>query len=373
VSVAAGIFAGLAVAFAAWSYLAYPALIERLARKAAAPGPRGAAPSGVEVILSAADEEDVIEARVRNLLEQDAAASPRITVGCDGCRDRTAALARTALGERGKVVEFETRRGKAAVLNDLVAQSSAEVIVFTDANTRFEPGAVRELLHAFSDPRVGAVCGKLILESPRGEDSETAFWDRETRLKEAEGKLGVCLGANGAIYAARRGAIDPLPAGAILDDFLVPVRIARKGMRVEFAGNAVAREETGRDAAAEVARRFRIGTGAAAVLTGEPWLFRAGRHGLLTLAFLSRKFARWTAPVLALAAALAAVADARLRPFGIAILALAAALLLLAAAGARPPGLAGRLYHFGVVNVALAAGVVAGLLGLRRPAWRRTR
>ena len=372
-SLAAEICAGLAVLLAAWSYLVYPVLIERLASKAPAPQAGGTVPAGVEVVLSAADEEEVIEARVRNLLEQEAPESPWITVGCDGCRDQTAALARGALGGRGRVVEFEARRGKAAVLNDLIAQSSAGVIVFTDANTRFDPGAVNALLRPFSDPRVGAVCGRLVLESPRGEDSETVFWDRETRLKQAEGRLGVCLGANGAIYAARRAAIEPLPAGAILDDFLVPARIARAGLRVEFAGDAVAREETGRDAAAEAARRFRIGTGAAAVLTGQAWLFRAGRHGLLSLAFFSRKFARWAAPVLVLAACLAALADARLRPFGAAVLALAAALLLLAAARVRLPGLAGRLYHFGVVNVALAAGLVAGLLGYRRPAWRRTR
>jgi len=370
---AAGILAGLAVLFAAWSYLLYPAVIRRLALRAPASSADGPVPSSVEVVFAAADEEKVIEARLANLLEQEAEAPLRVSVGCDGCRDRTAALARAALAERGRVVEFGQRRGKAAVLNDLVARSAAEVLVFTDANTHFDPRAARELLRAFSDPAVGAVCGRLVLEAPGGESIETVFWDRETRLKEAEGRLGVCLGANGAIYAARREWIEPLPSGAILDDLLIPARIARKGKKVVFAGNAVAREEAGRDSAAEVIRRFRIGTGAAAVLTGEPWLFDAGRHGLLSLAFLSRKFARWTAPVLALAAALAALADPRLRAAGAAVLGVAATLVLLAFARPRLPGVAGKLYHFGVVNVALAAGVVAGLLGYRRPAWRRTR
>ena len=371
--------AGLAVLFAAWSYVFYPPLIRLLARRAAARAGSGPVPSSVEVVFAAADEERAIEARMKNLVSQDAPLAPHIRVGCDGCRDRTASLARSAGGERATVLEFETRRGKAAVLNDLIGESRAEILVFTDANTVFEPGAVRELVAPFADPAVGAVCGRLILETPAsggglGEAStETLFWDRETRVKEAEGRLGVCLGANGAIYAARREWIEPLPAGAILDDLLIPARIARRGKRVVFAGEAVAREEARGDAAAEVLRRFRIGTGAAAVLTGEPWLFDARRHGLLSLAFLSRKFARWTAPVLALAAALAALADARTRIAGAAVLGLSALLVLLAAARPRLPGLAGRLYHFGVVNVALAAGVVAGLFGYRRPAWRRTR
>jgi cellulose synthase/poly-beta-1,6-N-acetylglucosamine synthase-like glycosyltransferase len=248
------------------------------------------------------------------------------------------------------------------------------VIIFTDANTLFDAGAIRHLAVAFGDPAVGAVCGRLVLERAAGGGaSETVFWDRETRLKEAEGRLGVCLGANGAIYAARRSWIEPLPAATALDDFLIPARIARKGKRIVFAGEAVAREETGRDVAAEVARRFRIGAGAGLVLRQETWLFNLRRHGLLSIAFLSRKAARWIAPLLALAAAIAALGDAGLRPAGAIVLAVAALLMLSVAASPRVPGLPGRLYDFCVINIALAAGVAAGLAGYRRPVWRRTR
>src|SRR5262249_28344089 len=107
VTLVAGILAGLAVLLAAWSYLAYPAVIERLAGKAAGSRAGGTGPADVEIVVPAADEEDVIEARMRNLLEQEAPVAARIALGCDGCRDRTAALARAALGGRGRVVEFE--------------------------------------------------------------------------------------------------------------------------------------------------------------------------------------------------------------------------------------------------------------------------
>jgi cellulose synthase/poly-beta-1,6-N-acetylglucosamine synthase-like glycosyltransferase len=373
-TVVAGILAGLAVFFAVWSYVVYPALIQRLARKAPAPVAAGPIPSSVEVLLAAADEEKVIDARLKNLLEQEAESPVRIAVGCDGCRDRTAPLAAAALGGRGRAVEFRERRGKAAVLNDLIRESTAEAIIFTDANTRFEPGAVRRLAEAFEDPAVGAVCGRLVLESAAsGATSETAFWGWETRIKESEGRLGVCLGANGAIYAARRAWIEPLPAGTILDDFLIPARIARQGKKVVFAGDAVALEGAGCDAAAEVTRRFRIGAGAGLILRQETWLFNLRRYGLLSVAFLSRKVARWVAPVLALAAAVAALGGPGLRPVGATVLVGAALLMLSVRSRPRVPGLAGRLYDFCVINIALAAGVVAGLAGYRRPAWRRTR
>jgi cellulose synthase/poly-beta-1,6-N-acetylglucosamine synthase-like glycosyltransferase len=365
----------LAVLLAGWSYLAYPAWIERLARTVQPGAERSSGETApLEILCSASDEEDVIGRRVENLLAHEAEEPFTISIGCDGCRDRTAEVAQALLGDRGRVIEFAGRRGKAAVLNDLVASSGAAILVFTDANTRFEPGAVRELVRPFRDPSVGAVCGRLVLEDPAGRGgAETIFWDRETRTKEAEGALGVCLGANGAIYAARRVLVDPLPPGSSMDDFLIPVRIARRGARVAFAGNAVAREDAASDPAAEFSRRFRIGAGAGQLLVRESWLFDPRRHGLLSAAFLSRKAARWISPVLFLLAAVASLADPRLRTAGAAVL--AAALLLALSAVARPrlPGFLGRLYYFCVINVALAAGVVAGLLGYRRPVWRRRR
>ena len=380
-TVFAAALAAVSLALFLWSYGAYPVVISRLARRrgqsvagaAGAPAPAQApahAPSHVEVLVAAADEEAVIGARVQNLLEQ--AETRLVVVGCDGCRDRTAEAARAAGGSRVRVVEFPERRGKASVLNDLVAASDAEILVFTDANTRFEPGALRALLSRFADPRVGAVCGRLILEAPGGGTPEAELWNRETRTKEAEGELGVCVGANGAIYAARRSLVRALaPDTTSMDDFLIPVGAARTGARVVFAGDAVAREDAARTVAAEARRRVRIGIGAGQVLRRETWLLWPGSHPLLTLAFASRKAARWVAPLLGLLAAAAALATP-FRAAGAAALALAAILAVSVPLARRAGGPAGRLYYFAVLNLALAAGVAAGLCGARRAAWTRT-
>ena len=362
-----------------WSYLVYPPLVTRMALRRGAPVP----PSdrrfaSVDVILSAADEEEVIAARIENLLRQEGlpAVAYRVVVGCDGCRDGTAEKARSAAAEGlVSVVEFAERRGKAAVLNDLLADSRADIVVFTDANTRFEPGAVAGLLEEMKDPAVGATCGRLVFEAAPGapHTPESVFWDRETRLKEAEGRLGACLGANGGIYAAERALVTPLPPDTTsMDDFLIPARIARLGRRVTFAGGALAREDAARGVGAEVRRRTRIGIGAGQVLRRDLWLWNAARHPALTFAFASRKAARWLAPLFALLAAFAALAVPGCRTAGAAALAAAAAALLLARARFTLPGAIGRLYYFVVLNVALALGVALGLIGHSRPFWTRT-
>jgi cellulose synthase/poly-beta-1,6-N-acetylglucosamine synthase-like glycosyltransferase len=375
VTAVAVLLALAAAVAAAWSYGLYPVLLRRLVAGAGArpEAKTASAPPSVEVLVAAADEETVIAARVRDLLAQAVAAPYGVAIGCDGSSDGTEVEARLALGERGRVLAFPQRRGKASVLNDLVASSRADVLVFTDANTRFEEGAVAALLGELADPSVGAVCGRLVIERAEGGGTpEEAFWERETALKEAEGRLGICLGANGAIYAARREAVEPLPPDTAMDDFLIPARIARRGLRVVFAADAVARERGAGDILAEEDRRFRIGVGAGQVLRREAWLYAFWRRPLLFLVFLSRKLARWLAPVLGLAAAAAGVFSPALRPASVALL--AAALASLAAARARPAltGAGGKLYYFVVLNLALAAGVVCGLAGYSRPAWKPT-
>ncbi|MEP6769531.1 MAG: glycosyltransferase [Acidobacteriota bacterium] len=375
-TVLAVILLALALCLAAWSYFAYPPIVRRLARPAALSDDAGREPgrSSVEVLVSAADEERVIADRVRDLLAQEVDGEYRISIGCDGSADRTAEKARDAGGSRIAVREFPERRGKASVLNDLVAGSSAEILVFTDANTRFEPGAIRALCLALERRGAGAACGRLILEAPEGDSGtpESAFWDRETDLKEAEGRLGVCLGANGAIYAARRSEVPRLPSDTTsMDDFLIPLGVARRGGAVVFAGDAVAREGAGRDARAETSRRFRIGVGAGQVLRREGWLWNAARHPLISLVFLSRKAARWLAPLFFLLSAAAALGSSALRPAGATVLFLAALAALWVRLGLPTPrGVAGALYYFAVINLALAAGVAAGLAGYSRPAWK---
>ncbi|HKD12797.1 MAG TPA: hypothetical protein VKE50_12010, partial [Thermoanaerobaculia bacterium] len=71
IALAFGLLAS-SVLLAAWCYLVYPPLIERLAKAAPeGPPPQGPPPDSVEVLVSAADEEAVIGGRVVDLLAQE--------------------------------------------------------------------------------------------------------------------------------------------------------------------------------------------------------------------------------------------------------------------------------------------------------------
>ena len=168
------IFSVILLAVPVYAWLVYPLLLRMLAPPAegrpTAEAP-SAAPAGLsfDLLLAAHNEEQNIGARIDNLAATCAAVSGcrQIMIGLDGCSDRTAAIAQARLAAHQadiRIISFPQRRGKVAVLKDLVAQSDADVLVFTDANTEFAPDAVSRMLCHFADEQTGGVVGRLVLE-----------------------------------------------------------------------------------------------------------------------------------------------------------------------------------------------------------------
>ncbi len=389
----------LSLGLVAFSYLGYPLVLvawdgarEALSgvrfigggrdRRAAAAGADEPWPS-VSLVFSAFDEEACIRQKIENCLAVDYPADRlEIVVGCDGCGDRTAELARAAGGGRVKVVELSPRAGQAATLSVLVPGALGDLVVLTDANVMLRPGALRALARRFRDPSVGAVVGRLRLVNPtRREFEESLYWKYESALKYYEGKHGCVLGANGGLYAVRRILFAPLPSDTIVDDFVVPIRIAAHGWSVPYEPDAVAYEETTEDAGREFGRRARIGAGDWQALARAPALLDP-RTGFLCFAFVSHKLLRWLAPFLLAAALIANVAlAAGPGAWGYRALLVAQALFYgLAWAGWRGAGglghaggrLASLAHYFVGMNAALAVGLWRFLRGTQRAAWERT-
>lgn len=332
------------------------------------------------LVFSAFDEESCIEEKIANCLALDYPQDRlEILVGCDGCTDRTAALARRAGGGRVRVHELSPRSGKASVLNRLVPAAQGDVVVLTDANVMLDRGALRALARRFREPSVGAVVGRLRLVDAKGrEQEEGIYWRYETFLKYYEGKHGCVLGANGGIYAIRRLLFSPLSADTITDDFVIPVRISVRGWRVLFAADALAFEEPALDADQEFVRRARIGAGNWQALARVPDLLDP-RIGFLWFAFVSHKLVRWATPfLLGIALATNAILAGREGAWGYRALLLAQigfyALALAGRLGAagRARRLAAVAHYFVAMNAALAVGFWRFARGTQAAAWQRT-
>jgi len=288
------------LALLAYVYAGYPLLLFVLG--AFRHEPRRSRPARlprVSLIISAYNEEDVIREKIVNTLRLD---YPRqrleIIVACDGCTDTTAAIAREFSAEGVRVFDLP-RRGKNGTLNEVVPQARGDVILFTDANGKYQSDAVSVLVRHFADPQVGCVCGELIYLS--ADDNVVAkgynvYWRYDQQLKRMESRLACLLGANGSIFAIRKKLYQPL-AGFVSNDMVLPIQVAARGYDVVYEPGAISREAGSKDAAEELGRRSRIvGRGILGVRVVLPDVLR-GRRWLLLWELLSRKFLRYCTPV----------------------------------------------------------------------------
>jgi cellulose synthase/poly-beta-1,6-N-acetylglucosamine synthase-like glycosyltransferase len=212
----------------------------------------------VALVIAAHDEEAVIRARLDNALTLD---YPRqlleIVVSLDGSTDGTRSIAE-AYAPRGISVIDNARGGKVSAQNSAVRATSSDVVAFSDANSMWEPDALRRLVRHFADPEVGYVCGRLRLVDPgSGRNVEGQYWRYELWLRTQESRLGSITAGNGAIYAVRRSAYLELSPGQS-HDIGLPFRLRRARLRSLYDPEAVATEPAATTSAAEWERKVRM-------------------------------------------------------------------------------------------------------------------
>jgi cellulose synthase/poly-beta-1,6-N-acetylglucosamine synthase-like glycosyltransferase len=358
-------------------FVGYPLLMRALGRAFPRRIRRAPIEPSVSVLVVARDEQARVVARLSNLIRLDYPSDRvEILLGSDGSIDATVRATRP-FEYRVHVFDFPSRRGKAAVLNDLVSRASGEILVFADARQHFSPTALRALVAPFADPAVGGVGGELVL-ADREDASEVgrgmgAYWRYEKAIRAAESAFGSTVGATGAVYAIRRSLYEPIPPDTILDDVLIPMRIVRRGFRVVFEPRAQAIDRPPEDARHELRRKIRTIAGNFQLFARERWLLDPRRNPVW-LQTVSHKGLRLLGPAL-LAGTLGASLLLSGRPmFGAALaahlfVATAAALdAVTRESGRRIPGFSAAFF-FVLLQVATVAAFVRFARGRLDGIW----
>ncbi|MDZ4243190.1 MAG: glycosyltransferase family 2 protein, partial [Candidatus Omnitrophota bacterium] len=257
----------------------------------------------IAIVVAAWNEQDVMEQKIRNLLSLDYPVQKmEIWIGSDGSTDRTEDIVRSFSDDRVKLLAGRDRRGKPAMLNDVMSRVQAEIVVFTDARQTFDPQTVRELVANFSDPSVGCASGELMFREKEGATAKgvNLYWNYEKFLRRCESRIHSILGATGAIYAIRRSLFSPVPDQVVLDDMFVPFQIIRRGYRSVFDETAKAYDDVAANSQEEHRRKARTLFGNYQIFGLFPDLFFPWRSPIAIQLF-SHKFLRVVAPFLLIA------------------------------------------------------------------------
>jgi cellulose synthase/poly-beta-1,6-N-acetylglucosamine synthase-like glycosyltransferase len=271
-------------------------------------GPEPAAPAGasslpsVSLIVPAYDEEQVIAAKVADAL---ALEYPRerlqLIVASDGSSDATAERARAAGADL--VLELPPG-GKVAALNAAAEQATGELLAFSDANSAWAPDALARLVAPFADLGVGYVCGQVRFVGAGGGNLEGAYWRYEMAVREMESALAGITAGNGAIYAVRASAYEPLaPSGS--HDLSFPFELAKRGLRSLYVPDARAAEKMVPTMEGEFARKRRMMVGLWDIVVGEGMLSPRGYSPLFAFEIASHRLLRYLSPLLHLVVLLA--------------------------------------------------------------------
>jgi len=342
-----------------YTQLGYPLLLAALARLRRAPAPPPASEEPfVAFVIAAHREGEVIAAKVANALALD---WPRerlqVIVACDGSPDDTPARARAA----GADVVLELPwGGKVRAQDRAVADADprATVIAFSDANSLWEPEALRRLVSRLAAGEVGYVCGQVRFTSADGgTNQEGLYWRYEMWLRARESALASVTGGNGAIYAVRRSdylEVDPVMG----HDLSFPFNFVKRGRRAVYEPAARATEKMVPTIEGEFARKRRMMSHAWPIVLRGGLLSPRGYPPLYALMILSHRVLRYAAPLLhvtLLAANLALLGEGPV--YGAALALQLAVLAAAALAGVLParPLLVARYY------VLTTASVAAGL------------
>jgi cellulose synthase/poly-beta-1,6-N-acetylglucosamine synthase-like glycosyltransferase len=369
----------------AYAYLGYPAVIWAASRLFGRSGGRPAVSDDqlptVTLLIAAYNEESEIAKRLENALAvQYPEGKYEVVIASDGSSDRTVEIARRFTDPRVRVLAFSARRGKSAVLNDVLANHvRSDVVVLSDANTWNDPESVRRLAAWFRDRSVGVVCGRLVLTDPAaGRNVDSLYWKYETFLKKCESRLGALLGSNGGIYAIRRSAYTAIPDNTLVDDFVIPLLARlRTGCRIVYDPGAVATEEIPASMTAEFHRRSRIGAGGFQSI-GILRQLLLPVNGWVAFTFFSHKVLRWVCPLLLVLALVANVALVTLDAAYSNLLAAQLGFYTLSLVSGWVPNRPRCLRilrlpaMFTTVNAALFVGFFRWLRGPGNGTWRRT-
>lgn len=248
------------------------------------------------LLIAAYNEEAIVASKMVNCRQLDYPADKlRLVWITDGSNDNT----NERLKEYPEVtVLYQPRRqGKTAALNRAIPYVKTPYVIFTDANTMLNKGAIKEIIRQFSDPRVGCVAGEKRVEI-QAEQGATAgegiYWKYESALKRLDYRLYSAVGAAGELFAIRTSLFEQMPPDTLLDDFILSLRIAMRGYKIAYSKEAYALESASLNMREEEKRKVRISAGGLQSVWRLRGLLNMFRYGILSFQYISHRVLRWT-------------------------------------------------------------------------------
>ena len=250
----------------------------------------------VTLLIAAYNERDIIEQKIKDCSQLDYPKEKlKIVWVTDGSNDGSVEILKNI--DNIKVIHENIRAGKTAALNRAIPFINTEIVVFNDANTFLNPDTIKNLIRWFEYSKIGCVAGEKRITTSKADNAagagEGLYWNYESFIKKMESKVGSTMGAAGELYAIRTALYNPPKNNIVLDDFMVSMSIAAKGLKIHYDPEAIASESSSLSIAEEIKRKVRIAAGGFQVLFSNSRFLNFFKHFSLSFQYFSHKVLRW--------------------------------------------------------------------------------
>ena len=254
----------------------------------------------VSVIIAAHNEANNLKKRCENIFSQSYFGAIEVIIASDGSTDGTNDVVQQLTEEFRHIIylDIQPQCGRSNAHNLAVKKANHDLLVFTDAETEFEPEFLLNLVTPFSDSSVGFVSGKLKYRNAKSNsisESVNLYWCLEMFMRHAESMLGIYAMGTGACCAIRKPLYKTIPATGDVD-FITPLDVVLQGKKCVHVGNAIAWDELPDSPRKEFSARVRM---TSKNLTGtlKRWGWRSlVKHPLYSITIFLHKIGRWLTP-----------------------------------------------------------------------------
>ena len=295
----------------AYVYVGYPLLLFLVSRVWTRRVAKAPVTPTVTMVIAAYNEEQAIAGKLDNSLALDYPADRLdIMVTSDGSNDGTNRIVREYEARHpGRVTLLDLpRAGKTAGQNRAAEVARGEILVFSDATTIYDSGAVKAMVANYADPLVGSVGGDVRYvragEEATGKGRQM-YWNYEASIRRWESQIFTVIGATGCIYSLRRSLYTHLDPAAI-SDFVQPARALLQGYRSVVEDEATCYEVAeSKQMGEELRRRARVVHRGIRGVGYMAEVLNPFRHPFLCFQIVSHRLLRWAIPFLLIAAVIA--------------------------------------------------------------------
>ena len=299
--VATGLLAA-ALAFIAYTYVGYPALLALLTVVRRPPPLRGSPAEWprISITIPVYNEEMTIGATLEHVLLIDYPADRRqIVVVSDASTDRTDAIV-CGFADRGvELLRVSKRGGKTAGENAACHLLVGDIVVNTDASIHIPPASLKPLVAAFTDPTVGVASGRDVSVARAGQAinrGESRYVGYEMWVRALETRVHGIVGASGCFYASRASLHMEIVPEALSRDFAAALTAREHGYRAVSVDDAVCFVPRTSSVVQEYHRKVRTMVRGLETLHYKRHLLNPVRYGLFAWMLFSHKLCRWLVP-----------------------------------------------------------------------------